>query len=316
MAGISALEQDWLMQTTGSQVREFYAQLGVGLTDRGGQEATVRCFANSAGHSHDDRKPSCSVNLLTGLFHCKGCGASGNAYHAAQTMGRDDTQARDLARQHGLFIEVVRDQPGGRPKLPGEREFKKWRDALHASAKIISRLEEVRGWTAQAMWRCGLGWDGERVVFPIRDGRLKIVGAVRYLPGGKPKSLAAPGSKRMLFPPPEVLSRDYPLFVVEGEPDAVAVWSCGHRAVAVPGTGSWRSEWGLRLLHYRVTVLADCDPQGRELAAKIAAAVPKAKVVDLDPARSDGYDVGDMVREARADGGLRQMRGLLERFAA
>lgn len=307
-------ERDWLAEATGSRPIEFYEMIGIGLSDNGSGEAAVRCFANPGSHTRDDRRPSCSVNLLTGLWHCKGCSASGNAYHAAKLMGRDDTQARDLAREYGVFIE--KQEPREKPKLPGERQLKKWRQALADSPKIVARLTELRAWTPYGMCRCGLGWDGERVTFPVRNHRLKIVGVVRYLPGGRTKSLALSGSKRMLFPAPEVTNRRRTLFVVEGEPDAVAVWSTGQQAVAIPGTGSWRSDWMTRLMGRRVVVLADCDPQGRELARKVARDVPQARWVDLEPGRDDGYDIGDIVREAAGEGGLRQVHDLLERLAA
>jgi DNA primase len=164
--------------------------------------------------------------------------------------------------------------------------------------------------------RCGLGWNGERIVFPVRTAKLKIAGVVGYLPGGDPKSKALPGSKRLLFPCPEVTSRKRPLFLVEGEPDAVSVWSCGHQAVAVPGTGGWKSEFLMRLLNRRVVVLADCDPQGRAHAERLAGEIPNSKWVDLQPYLADGSDIGDWVLGASREGGLAQMRDLLTRLAA
>lgn len=303
-------ETSWLLAATGSRAREFYARIGVVLPDRGGDEVPIRCFARPEAHSHEDRRPSCSVNVLTGLFHCQGCGAKGNAYQAGVIMGLPERDALRLAQEHGVSQELEKQ------KLPNERQLKKWREQLHDSPKIVSRLYEVKGWTASALTRCSLGWDGERVIFPIRDHKLNRAGVVRYLPGGDPKSRALPGSKRLLFPAPEVVGRRRPLFVVEGEPDAVSVWSCGHQAVAVPGTGSWRQDWAMRFLGRQVIVLADCDSQGRELAERVARDIPKAKMVDLEPGRSDGYDVGDMLLEAMEHGnGHRQMHDLLGSLA-
>lgn len=296
---------DWLLEATGARAREFYARIGVELPARQGDEVPVRCFARPEAHSHDDRRPSCSVNVLTGLFCCQGCGAKGNAYQAAVIMGWSERDALTLAVDHGLSQELEK------PKLPNERQLKKWRRALLASPVILNRLREVKGWTAEAIVRTSLGWDGERIVFPIRTPKLKIAGVVRYLPGGSPKSLALPGSKRLLFPAPEVTSRKRPLFVVEGEPDAVSVWSCGHQAVAVPGTGSWRQDWAQRFLGRQVIVLPDCDAQGRELAERIRRDVPRARVVDLEPFRTDGGDIGDWVLGASREGGSQQMHDLL-----
>lgn len=299
-------ERDWLMETAGGNVRDFYTALGIEVKDTGAEEASVRCFANPSAHNRDDRNPSCSVNLLTGLFHCQGCGESGNAYAAALRLGRSEGYSRQLARSHGLFLEAAPKRE--KAKLPGERDLKKWRHALIDSPSVLRRLEELRGWKPGTVVRLGVGWDGERLTFPVRNEKLKIAGLVRYLPGGSPKSLGWPGGKRDLFPAPELIRRRHPLFVVEGEPDAISIWSLGFKAVAVPGAGSWRREWGQRLASRQVIVLSDCDPQGRALAARIAGDVSNAKVVDIDRSQETGYDVGDMVAEAYHEGGIWQMK--------
>jgi hypothetical protein len=309
----SVAEMDWLRSESTADVRGFFDAIGIEIPPTAADDVSIRCFAAPEAHTHEDRSKSCVLNMITGLWHCHGCGTSGNAYKAALALNIDEPRARALAQRFGLFLEVAKPE---KAKVPGNRELKKWRERLLASPAIVDRLWEVRGWTVPAIIRCGLGWDGERVTFPIRDAKLKIVGLVRYLPGGSPKSLALPGSKRLLFPAPEVTVRSRPVFLVEGEPDAVAVWSCGHQAVALPGANSWRSDFAFRLAGRRVIVLADCDPQGRELAVKVAREIPKARMVDIEPGRVDGHDIGDWVREAAHEGGLDQMRDLLERLAA
>jgi hypothetical protein len=72
----------------------------------------------------------------------------------------------------------------------------------------------------------------------------------------------------------------------------------------------------MRLLGKQVIVLADNDPQGRELAQRIVRDVPNARMVDLDPGVTNGSDIGDWVLGASREGGLRQMRDLLGRLAA
>jgi len=42
-------------------------------------EQPIRC-PNQDGHSHGDRRPSCSLNLGKGVLYCQGCGLSGDAY--------------------------------------------------------------------------------------------------------------------------------------------------------------------------------------------------------------------------------------------
>lgn len=308
-------EMDWLMESAGGSVREFYAQLGVDLPDKGGEEASIRCFASPASHNRDDRDPSCSVNLLTGLFHCKGCGESGNAYAAALALGRPEAYARQLARSHGLFLETAPAQPKEKPKLPTERRLAIWRKALRENQVILNRLQELKGWHPYAVQRLGCGWDGERLTFPIRNAKLKVAGLVRYLPGGSPKSLAAPGSKRDLFPPPELIRKHHPIFLVEGEPAVISVASCGFKAVGVPGAGAWRREWAQRLVGRQVIVLPDCDGEGRAMAERVATDIPGARVVDLEPGCCDKSDIGDWVAQAAVEGGLSQVSRVLGRLA-
>ena len=67
----------------GADIRGFYSALGIELPDWATVEASVRCFADPDAHAHDDRDPSCSINLTHGAWHCWGCGAKGGAYDAA-----------------------------------------------------------------------------------------------------------------------------------------------------------------------------------------------------------------------------------------
>ena len=315
MTALAANERDWLLSESTADVHGFYAELGVELPRGTGDEASVRCFANPAAHSHEDRNKSCSVNTLTGLWCCHGCGKRGNPYAAAVAAGYTEKGAAQLARRFGVFLELAKDKP----KMATWRDHKRWRDALWAQPALIRRLGELKGWTPYAIQRCGLGWDGERITFTIRKWvgeKYKIVGVARYLPGGSPKMVALPGSKRELFPAPEHMPRDRTLFVVEGEPDAVSVRSAGHLAVAVPGASSWQLEWAARLTGRRLIVLCDCDRQGRGLAARIKDSLPEARVVDLEPGCDDGTDIGDWVAEAAREGGVEQVGRWLDRLVA
>lgn len=303
----------WLASIAGTSVRDFYAEIGVDLPDRGGTEASVRCFANPEAHSREDRNPSCSVSLVTGLWCCHGCGRKGNAFAAAVALGIPEKRAGELAQRHGVWKE-------GREKerMPSWPQVRKWKLRLAESPKILARLYELKGWTPSALSAHHVGWDGERLTFWIQNHKARTVGLVRYLPNGSPKSVSRPGSKRDLFPRPEIAPRDRPLFIVEGEPAVISVRSCGHRAIGIPGAASWRSQWASRLAtHPRVIILPDCDAQGRRLAETVNQMLPKAKVIDIDPGREDGYDIGDLVAEAAGEsGGLRDMGRLLDGMAA
>jgi DNA primase len=111
--------------------------------------------------------------------------------------------------------------------------------------------------------------------------------------------LAVGGSRRALLPHPAAESSAHVL-LVEGEPDMIRARSRGLPAIAVPGVGCWRSAWAQLLGGREVTVIMDCDEQGRTAAAAIAndlSSVGVVRVHDLAPDRNDGYDLTDWLQE-------------------
>jgi 5S rRNA maturation endonuclease (ribonuclease M5) len=312
--------KDWMLSAQTADVPAFYSAIGVDVPASGAANVPVRCFTNTGAHAHDDRNKSCSVSLLTGLWHCKTCGEGGNAFQAAVRRGWQEHAARDLAKRYGVWKETE-PKPEG-PRLPDRRELKRYRVAMLQYTALQQRLYAVKGWSSQAIRQLRLGWDGSRVVFPIMEGKGScskkdtIAGVVRYSPRppeGERKSKADPGSRRLLFPAPERIPARWTVFLVEGEPDAVSVWSLGLPAVAVPGAGSWTRNAQERLRDRRCVVLTDCDAPGRELGERIKRDLgEKAVVVDIAPGREDGYDVGDMVVEAQGEpGGVGHLADLL-----
>ena len=319
-----------------SDVRGFYSELGATLPGSATTgSVSVRCFANAGAHEHDDRSPSCSVSLDTGQWKCFACDAKGGAFDAAVAFGRSGSDAADLAKAHDLFATDREQTTPARPPaatsrraaptLPTEGQVRAWHDALTGNETLIARLFELRGWTREALVALELGFDGDRVAFPVRDGNGRLVGCLRYAPNpeqrNRKKMLAAKGSTRELFPTPESLPADERVFVVEGEPDAVATRCLGLAAVGVPGAGTWKAAWASRFAGRDVVILCDCDNEGRKLARQAARDLlhhaASVRVVDLDATRADGYDIGDLVREGaqHGDAGLAEARARIERMA-
>jgi hypothetical protein len=177
--------------------------------------------------------------------------------------------------------------------------------------EALAELRRLRGWTEAAVERLELVYHppSGTVGFPIRDATLTELGVVRYLPrleqrNGRPKMTQPAGVPRELFPPPESLP-DGPrrILLVEGEPDTVAAWSAGLEAVGVPGVAGWHAHDAgrFRSRRWTVYVVFDCDTSGRRAAGDIAATLAEqgvdVHVVELDPARDDGYDVTDYLLE-------------------
>jgi Protein of unknown function (DUF3631)/Toprim-like len=190
---------------------------------------------------------------------------------------------------HAFFAELGVPLPAG--------------SGTNAMVRLLDRLSALRGWSREAIVRLGLGLCRRRITIPVRDASGSLAGVLRYAPNPTerrgPKLVADAGSRRELFPIPETLLGERWLFLVEGEPDAVAAHSLGLHAVAVGGVAGWKSEWGKWFRGRPVCIVFDCDHQGREAAAAVAAdlveVAAEVRLLDLDPAREDGYDFTDFV---------------------
>jgi len=308
----------------GADIRGYYQALGIELPGWAKTEASVRCFADPDAHSRGDRDPSCSINLEHGAWNCHACGAAGGAFDAATTRGYSDRAAIDLMVAHGLIehrayrhtTAHARSRPGSksrRPPVPRRTplgvtgdDVARWQAALAADTNLIADLTRDRGWLFAAMLELQLGVDRGRITMPVRDDQQRLIGLLRYQPWprpGAPKMLATAGSRRALLPHPaaEPSTR---VLLVEGEPDMVAARSCGLPAIAVPGVDGWRRAWAPLLRGRQVTVVMDCDEQGRAAAAieNDLLSVCEVRMFDLAPHRTDGYDLTDWLLDGSSTG--------------
>jgi Toprim domain-containing protein len=307
-------------------VRGFYGRLGITLGEHAQAEVAVRCFADPAAHRREDRSPSCSINLRSGAYLCHGCGARGGAYDAALYQGLTPRAAIDLMVDYGLTarrdntsgtgrVEERRAPSSKRPRIApspagpdvSERRLQRYRDRLAAAPELLSQLWDDRAWATATLLAHDVGWDGARIVIPVREaGRLCAV--LRYAPPWRrkgPKMIAVVGSRRVLFPDPALVRDHGELWLVEGPPDALAALSAGIPAVAVPGTHAWNPDWSGRLAGRDVVVCMDCDAPGRSAAARVAADLTgvahHVRTLDLEPSRHDGYDLTDALLAGRVD---------------
>jgi hypothetical protein len=73
----------------------------------------------------------------------------------------------------------------------------------------------------------------------------------------------------------------------------------------VPGTESWQPAWATQFTERDVTIIMDCDHQGRACAHRAAndlrATARRIKIIDLAPTRTDGYDLTDWLTSDPGD---------------
>lgn len=272
--------------------------------------------------AHDDRNASLSISVGDDGRALLCCHAGCSTDDILRALGLD---LRDLFPEREHTETPARRSPARKAApLPSEDQLRGWAERLGSNDKLLDRLRELRGWSADALAGLGLGFDGDRLVFPIRDSAGQLVSVGRYTPSpkdGERKMIATPGRPRDLFPAPETVSGDE-VWIVEGEPDAIAAATLGLPAVALPGVEAAKRLDVERFRRFRrVHVLLDCDRQGREAAGRIAeafiAAGIEVRVLDLEPGRDDGYDLADWTREASIDGhdGRTSAADLLRRMA-
>lgn len=260
----------------------------------------VRCPA------HDDQHASLYVvqGRLGVVVHCNaGCSAQAIAAAVGWTVS-------ELFDREPQAAPVKRIDP-----LISDQELEGMCGRLLANQGLLTRLQELRGWSSGTLAALGVGFDGQRIVLPIRDQEGTLVNALRYKPASlkpnEPKMLSLRGRPRDLFPPPE--NHDGDVWLVEGEPDAITGITLGLPVSGVPGSNGWRGEWSTRFKDRRVVVCFDCDGPGRNAAGKVALALaPVAKdvrVLDLDGDRMDGFDLTAFVLENGTVADLQRMAG-------
>jgi len=323
----------------GADVRGFYQALGIELPGWARREASVACFSDPDAHAHADRDPSCSVNVETGAWHCWGCGARGGAYDAALACGLAPRDTIDVMIAHGLTtrragapagdgrsapVRPRAERPGGSPGGPAraeldadERQLEEARTRLAALVwpPRVLRSEQARVWSRATLLELGCGFERGRVIIPVRNADGGLRGVLRYAPSHDhaPKVLAARGTRLGLIPHPRAESSTW-VVLVEGLPDMISARSRGLPAVAVPGDDAWEPGWARLLASRHVSVVLDCDPAGREAAARIAADLKavgvRGSIVDLARGRADGYDLTEWLAERENLAG-QELRGPL-----
>jgi DNA primase len=227
------------------------------------------------------------------------------AYRLTEHRGYRHANAKRGPRPRSISKRPA--QPPRTPLRPTREDIERWQATLAADTDLIAKLARERGWRYATMLELELGVDRGRITIPVHDDERELIGLLRYRPWPKPgeaKMLATAGSRRALMPHPAAEPSTHVL-LVEGEPDMIAARSRGLPAIAIPGVDGWRPAWAHLLADREVTVMMDCDEQGRAAAAAIGSdlsSLSDVHVLDLAP---DGYDLTDwLLDEERSEVGV------------
>jgi len=215
---------------------------------------------------HEDTRPSLSVNLRSGLWHCHSlaCGAEGDAMAFLMKLKGINFKAAQAE------IAQLTDQE----KEPARKQAR-------SGDKIVTSYDYLD--------------EAGKLLFQVV--RLEPKGFRQRRPDGNGDWIwSLKGVRRVLYRLPELLRAEI-VFVCEGEKDADNLRELGLVATTCPmGAGKWRPEYSNSLQGKQVIILPDNDEPGRaharEVAKTLHGVAASVKIVELSglPLKGDVSD--------------------------
>jgi hypothetical protein len=240
----------------------YHKELGELKNGRGHQAMGLCPF-------HPDTRASLSLNVKTGLWNCKGCGAKGDVFTFIEKKYATDFKgALDiLAQEAGLEM--------------GRGNGRRGQKAGKAAAQIVKTYD----------------YYDEDGVLVFQVCRTHPKGFFQRRPDGKGGWVNnLEGVVLVPYRLPEVVKADL-VFIAEGEKDCDTLVGLGLTCTCNPqGANKWRGEYNKHFKDKRVIIIPDNDAPGRSHAQTVAGnlhgVAAKVKVVEL-PGLPDKGDVFD-----------------------
>lgn len=243
------------MATTQNKYLEFFRERipNMGTPNDKGESVSPCIF-------HQDKNPSLAVNVDSGKWKCYTPHCAG---HAGGTWKKFDQLLKgELASAGDVKVPPIE-----------ETVVDGFHQVLLQCKDPMGILTQRRGFTPQTIARFKLGWDGDRILIPIRGPDGSIVNIRKYAYGAAKDKMIAWGpryNRARLFPYENVVSSDWVL-LCEGETDCMLACQMGYPAVsATGGADTWLEEFNVQLKGKRVVICYDADPAGRKGAAAVA----------------------------------------------
>lgn len=211
---------------------------------------------------HKDDKPSFSVDLTSGKYHCFGCEEKGNLISFIAKIENKDTQTvyQELCNKYNIDIEKVKETQNIEPQKPFCLE-------VYAKSKLIPQvyLEKV--------WKITDHKKGIKI--PYYDEKENIV-ATRYR--GEAKAFRWEKNSKIIPYGLHRLNRyadqDF-IILVEGESDTQSLSLAGFPVLGIPGATMFRTEWLRYIAGRKIYIHNENDPGGIIFRNKICEIVYK-----------------------------------------
>jgi hypothetical protein len=286
---------------TGDQLVAVLERLGVAITTVGDTEVGGRCPVHHLVVGKEDRSPSWSMNLYSGLWICYSCGAKGNLSQLVLQL-TDSSDEAMLVNEHILRSGLDRLKagvPDPVDSLPSVdlSVFRKFK-------AVPEQLLEYRRIEPEVAQRFGIRWDPQPrhwiipIISPTGDlwgWQAKGKDYFRNIPTGVPKSRTLFGIER--FKAQIAVLLESPLDVVR-----LASLRPGLLTHGLATFGAHVSTEQLNLLSRwadTIVIALDNDEAGIEAAQKVARNCPRPRggINFLRYEHTNAKDIGDMTND-------------------
>ena len=252
---------------------------------------------------HQDSKPSFSINTEKGVWNCKACGKSGNAYQYAQDIGHHNPKEyiSDMNGYNGTKYTkytsnhkesgVLATRSVDNANLSSKMEAYKLNLKNNWESMDCSKI-----WSKSIIDELDVGLDSyNNFVFAYHNEEGKIINIKKHKGGQEGEA----SKKWYLSHKIASYKRDRELFICEGEKDAICLYNEGYQvtsgscgALSIPNVDELKE-------FKTIWVVYDKDNTGIDGAKKLSKELlsnnleAEIMVVEWDESLSDKYDVYD-----------------------
>lgn len=210
---------------------------------------------------HNDRNPSLSANIETGLFYCHACGTKGNVFQFYMKLKEVDfnTALRELGAIAGVWNEEQQ-----------VTASYKYKDPTGKTLYVKERIEP------------GYNGRGKTFVFKHEEDGVWV---------------KSRGCEPVPYNLPEVIQANQVFFVEgEGKVELLRSWGLVGTCLDSGARSPWKAEYTTFFENKEVVIVPDNDEPGKQYAAMVSSALygvaATIKIVDL-PGLQEGEDILD-----------------------
>ena len=286
---------------TGDQLVAVLERLGVAITTVGDTEVGGRCPVHHLVVGKEDRSPSWSMNLHSGLWICYSCGAKGNLSQLVLQLTGDSDEAM-LVNEYIISSGLERLKAG--TSAPVENLPSVDLSAFRKFVSVPEQLLEYRRIDPEVAQRFGIRWDPQPrhwivpIISPSGDlwgWQAKGKNYFRNVPTGVPKSRTLFGIER--FKAQIAVLVESPLDVVR-----LASLRPGLLTHGLGTFGAHVSTYQLNLVSRwadTIVIALDNDEAGICAAERVARECPRPRggINFLRYEHTNAKDIGDMTND-------------------